>query len=77
LRIWGEAKKTLIFITHNIGEAVFLSDRVVVLTARPGTVRGIVTIDSPRPRDPTSADFKNIEAHIRGLIGELDEDGDQ
>jgi len=77
LRIWGEAKKTLIFITHNIGEAVFLSDRVVVLTARPGTVRGIVTIDSPRPRDPTSADFKNIEAQIRDLIGELDEDGDQ
>jgi NitT/TauT family transport system ATP-binding protein len=77
LRIWGEAKKTLIFITHNISEAVFLSDRVVVLTARPGTVRDIVTIDSPRPRDPAGTDFKNIEAHIRDLIGEAAEDGDQ
>jgi ABC-type nitrate/sulfonate/bicarbonate transport system ATPase subunit len=76
LRIWGEAKKTLIFITHNIGEAVFLSDRVVVLTARPGTVRDIVTIDAPRPRDPTGTDFKKIEAHIRDLIGESAEDDD-
>ena len=77
LRIWGKAKKTLIFITHNISEAVFLSDRVVVLTARPGTVRDIVTIDFPRPRDPAGTDFKNIEAHIRDLIGEAAEDGDQ
>ena len=76
LRIWGEAKKTLIFITHNIGEAVFLSDRVVVLTARPGTVRDIVAIDAPRPRDPTDTDFKKIEAHIRDLIGESAEDDD-
>jgi NitT/TauT family transport system ATP-binding protein len=77
LRIWREAKKTLIFITHNISEAIFLSDRVVVLTARPGTVRDIVTIDSSRPRDPAGTDFKNIEAHIRDLIGDAAEDGDQ
>src|SRR5712692_2405090 len=76
LRIWGEAKKTLIFITHNISEAVFLSDRVVVLTARPGTVRDIVAIDATRPRDPTDTDFKKIEAHIRDLIGESAEDDD-
>jgi len=77
LRIWGQAKKTLIFITHNIAEAVFLSDRVVVLTGRPGSVRDIVSIDSPRPRDPTGADFRAIEAHIRDLIGESAEDDDQ
>jgi NitT/TauT family transport system ATP-binding protein len=77
LRIWGEAKKTLIFITHNIAEAVFLSDRVVVLTERPGTVRDIVGIDSLRPRDPTGADFRAIESHIRDLIGESAEDDDQ
>ena len=70
LRIWEEAKKTIIFITHNISEAIFLSDRVVVLTARPGTVREIVKIDSPRPRDPAGTDFRNIESHIRDLIGE-------
>jgi len=77
LRIWEEAKKTLIFITHNIAEAVFLSDRVVVLTGRPGTVRGIVRIAIPRPRDPTGSEFKDIEARIRDLIGEADEDADQ
>lgn len=77
LRIWKEARKTLIFITHNIAEAVFLSDRVVVLTARPGSVRGIVRIDSARPRDPTGSEFRSIEAHIRDLIGESDEDADQ
>ena len=77
LRIWGQARKTLIFITHNIAEAVFLSDRVVVLTGRPGTVRDIVGIGSPRPRDPTGADFRTIEAHIRDLIGESSADEDQ
>jgi NitT/TauT family transport system ATP-binding protein len=77
LRIWGQARKTLIFITHSIVEAVFLSDRVVVLTGRPGRVRDIVRIDAPRPRDPTSADFRKIEVHIRGLIGESVEDTDQ
>jgi len=74
LRIWAQAKKTLIFITHSIPEAVFLSDRVVVLTGRPGCVRDIVPIDAPRPRDPTSAGFREIEAHIRNLIGESAED---
>ena len=77
LRIWGQARKTLIFITHNIAEAVFLSDRVVVLTGRPGTVRDIVGIDSPRPRDPTGAEFRATEAHIRNLIGESAADEDQ
>ena len=76
LRIWREAKKTIIFITHNIGEAVFLSDRVVVLTARPGTVREIVTIDFPRPRDPASPAFRTAEGRIRDLIGEENWEGE-
>jgi ABC-type nitrate/sulfonate/bicarbonate transport system ATPase subunit len=48
---------------------------VVVLTARPGTVKEIVAIDTPRPRNPISTDLRNIEAHIRDLIGETAEDG--
>jgi NitT/TauT family transport system ATP-binding protein len=50
LRIWETTRKTVIFVTHNIGEAVFLSDRVFVMTPRPGRLEGIVEIDLPRPR---------------------------
>jgi NitT/TauT family transport system ATP-binding protein len=50
LRIWAESKKTVIFITHEINEAVFLSDRVVVLSARPSRMIDALDIDLPRPR---------------------------
>jgi NitT/TauT family transport system ATP-binding protein len=66
LRIWEEDQKTVVFITHSIEEAVLLSDTVVVLTARPGTVRAVVPIDLPRPRwrdedlrgDPRFAEYR-------------------
>ncbi len=51
LRIWGETRKTALFITHDIKEAVYLSDRVVVFTRRPGRVKISVDIDLPRPRE--------------------------
>ena len=51
LNIWSKTKKTVIFVTHNIPESVFLSDRVVVLSPHPGRISAIVDIDLPRPRE--------------------------
>jgi NitT/TauT family transport system ATP-binding protein len=54
MRLWERTRKTVVFITHGIEEAITLADRVVVLTAQPGTVKAILPIDLPRPRDPVS-----------------------
>src|SRR5690242_41182 len=51
LRIWQEAKKTVLFVTHQIDEAIYLSDRVMVMTKRPGRAKKIFKIELPRPRD--------------------------
>lgn len=72
LRIWSERKKTSLLITHSIPEAVFLSDRVVVLGPRPAKVLEIVNIDLPRPRTPemrVSKEFIEIVDHIGRRIG--------
>jgi NitT/TauT family transport system ATP-binding protein len=56
LRVWQETTAAVMFVTHSIDEAVFLSDRVVVLTPRPGRIKEIVTIDAPRPRPRDQAE---------------------
>src|SRR5690606_6420126 len=71
LRIWQTEKKTVLFVTHQIDEAVFLSDRVIVLGARPGTVRADIRIDLPRPRELTikrSARFAELVDEIWALV---------
>jgi len=50
LRIWNEARKTVLFITHQINEAIYLADRVIIFGARPGRVKDVLKIDIPRPR---------------------------
>jgi NitT/TauT family transport system ATP-binding protein len=54
-RLWSERKKTILFVTHDVREAVVLGDRVIVMSPRPGRVREEFTIDLPRPRDPYSS----------------------
>ena len=51
LRIWQETRKTVLFVTHQIDEAIYLSDRVMVMTRRPGQAKRMFTVDLPRPRD--------------------------
>lgn len=71
LRIWGETKKTVVFVTHNIPEAVFLADKVIVLTARPSNVAGIFEVGISRPRSMRVRSlrvYSNLIASIRNLI---------
>ena len=71
LRIWNAAQKTVVFVTHQIDEAVYLSDRVVVMAARPGRIIADVGIELPRPRPldvKRSAEFASYEERIWSLI---------
>jgi NitT/TauT family transport system ATP-binding protein len=69
LRIWEAERKTIIFVTHDIDEAVQLADRVVVMSARPATIRQIVNIDIPHPRDISSARYLELRDGIFQQIG--------
>lgn len=69
LRIWEAERKTIIFVTHDIDEAVQLADRVVVMGARPATVRRVVEIDIPHPRDISSPRYLELRDGIFQEIG--------
>jgi len=69
-RTEGAARKTMVLVTHSIEEAILLSDRIVVLSSRPGRVKEIVAVDLPRPRDEDSAAFIALRHRLRDLINE-------
>ena len=70
LRIWAELKKTILFVTHSIEEAIYLADRIVVMTYRPGTVKRDIVVDLPRLRDPASAEFNALKRELGLLVME-------
>ena len=70
LRIWMEFRKTIVFVTHSIEESVLLADRVVVMTYRPGTVKKVVPVLLPHPRDPASLPFIQIQQELTALVME-------
>lgn len=67
LRIWDEERKTVLFVTHSIEEAIYLGDRVIVLSARPARVKMEIKVDLPRPRDPAIRSWSEF-THYRELI---------
>ncbi len=69
LNIWEKKKKTVLFITHSVDEAVFLADKVVVFTARPGRVKEVISIDLPRPRERTSFEANAVREHLLASQG--------
>jgi NitT/TauT family transport system ATP-binding protein len=64
LDIWAETEKTVCFVTHDIEEAVYLSDRIVVFSDAPGTVLDVVSVDLDRPRDRTGEAFGDVQADV-------------
>jgi NitT/TauT family transport system ATP-binding protein len=70
LRIWIEFKKTIIFVTHSIEESIYLADRIVVMTYRPGKIKKEVGVTIPRQRDPSSIQFNELKKELSFLVME-------
>jgi NitT/TauT family transport system ATP-binding protein len=68
--VWRETRKTVIYVTHNVAEAVYLADRVVVMTPHPGTVKVEVPIELERPRDPLSVEFLDYQKLLLRHLGQ-------
>ncbi len=66
--IWQRTGKTIFYVTHNLSEAVYLAERIVIMTPNPGRVRKIVTVDLPRPRDALSPEFIELQREVTAEI---------
>jgi NitT/TauT family transport system ATP-binding protein len=69
----SQSDKTIVFVTHSLGEAVFLADRVAVFSARPGSIKEIIRVDEPHPRKPefvTTEKFAALRNKLYGLLHE-------
>lgn len=68
LRVWAELRKTVVFVTHSLEESIYLADRTVLMTYRPGTVKLDLAVDLPRMRDPASPEFNAIKKDVGALL---------
>lgn len=68
VRIWEKFKNTVIFVTHNIEEAVYLADRILILSNKPTTIKGNIMVDLPRPRDYIDPKFMAIREEVTEMI---------
>jgi ABC-type nitrate/sulfonate/bicarbonate transport system ATPase subunit len=68
LRLWQNRRTTMLLVTHDIDEAIYMSDRIIILTQRPGTVEQIIPIALDRPRDRSSSDFLSLRSEILELL---------
>lgn len=68
IRVWGRSKTTILFVTHSVEEAIFLADRIIVFTARPGRIAAEFTVELPRPRDRSSMSFAKLRAAVTQSI---------
>jgi NitT/TauT family transport system ATP-binding protein len=67
--VWKTTRKTVIYVTHNVAEAVYLADRVIVMSPHPGTVKAEIKIPLPRPRDPLSVEFLECQKELLHHLG--------
>jgi NitT/TauT family transport system ATP-binding protein len=70
IRIWAEMKKTIVFVTHSIEESIYLADRIVVMTYRPGTIKADIKVQIPRPRDSSTLPFNELKRQLSLLVME-------
>ena len=68
LRLWQARRTTMLLVTHDIDEAIYMSDRIIIMTQRPGTIDQIISITLSRPRDRSSADFLQLRGDILELL---------
>lgn len=68
LRIWEKNIKTVLFVTHSVDEAIYLADRILVMSARPGQVKEIIDVDMPRPRTRSNSRYGELSEHILDML---------
>ncbi|MCS7117946.1 MAG: ABC transporter ATP-binding protein [Thaumarchaeota archaeon] len=69
-KLWMVTKKTIVFVTHSLSEAAFLSDRIAVMRKRPGSIIGIIEVNAERPRDPESPEIQKVRSELWKMLKE-------